>query len=126
MRLPAVARRSPAITTPCAKRNATHVVAWGTSTERAASAGNAKGSAPTRRNSSGKLDPGSSPGVKKGMPMCGLLATLLDVRLHEVLGVRLEHVVDLVEQVVQLRLELLPLRRVRGRLLDDGVFGAGR
>ena len=37
-----------------------------------------------------------------------LLAALLDVGLHEVLGVGLEHVVDLVEQVVELRLDLLP------------------
>ena len=76
---------------------ATSAVAGGRALSRAAA-----------RRSSG---PGSSPGVKNGSvtTACdrGLLAALLDVRLHEVLGVGLEHLVDLVEQVVELGLELL-------------------
>ena len=40
-------------------------------------------------------------------PRGGSLPTLLHVRLDEVLGVRLEDLVDLVEEVVELRLELL-------------------
>ena len=38
----------------------------------------------------------------------GLLAALLDVALHEVLGIGLEDLVDLVEQVVEFGLEFLP------------------
>src|SRR5262245_40050333 len=48
-----------------------------------------------------------------------LLATLLHVRLHEVLGIRLEDLVDLVQQVVELGLDLLALLRGGGCLLDD-------
>ena len=48
---------------------------------------------------------------KDGHPHDGLLTALLDVRLDEVLGVGLEHVVDLVEQVVELGLELLAANR---------------
>ena len=52
------------------------------------------------------------------------MAALLHVRLHEVLGVRLEHFVDLVEEIVELRLELLTaLRHRRGDVVDH-FFGA--
>src|SRR5262249_5207397 len=51
-----------------------------------------------------------------------LLAALLHVRPHEVLGVGLEHAVDLVEQVVELLLERLSLLGRRG--VD--LFGLGR
>src|SRR4051812_3454970 len=37
----------------------------------------------------------------------GLLPTLLDVGLHELFGVRLEDVVDLLEEIVELGFELL-------------------
>ena len=68
-----------------------------------------------------KSGPGSSVGRKRaGSP--GLLATLLDVVAHELLGVVLEHLVDLVEQVVELRLQLLaPLPTSAGDLLDHLV-----
>src|SRR3546814_2846529 len=60
-------------------------------------------------------------GPKGSAAAFGLLAALLDVRLHEVLGVRLEHLVDLVEQVVELALDLLAGLGLRGRVLDDLV-----
>src|SRR6188474_3946824 len=92
---------------------------------------------PTRRSSSAKLAPGSSREPNMGVVIGGrrlpvghlsaegppssyerLLAALLDVGLHELLGVGLEDLVDLVEQVVELRLELVaPLGGGR-RLLD--------
>ena len=43
-----------------------------------------------------------------------LLAALLDVALHEVLGVGLEHLVDLVEEIVELGLDLLARLGCRG------------
>jgi hypothetical protein len=57
-------------------------------------------------------------------PLRSLLAALLDVAPHEVLGVRLEHLVDLVEQVVELRLQRLTLLVGRGDLLD-GLLPTG-
>src|SRR3546814_15223492 len=60
-------------------------------------------------------------GPKGSAAAFGLLAALLDVRLHEVLGVRLEHLVDLVEQVVELALALLAGLGLRGRVLSDLV-----
>src|SRR5690606_4929999 len=50
------------------------------------------------------------------------LTALLHVALHEVLGVALQDVIDLVEEVVELGLDLLPLLGRRGRLLDDLVL----
>ena len=55
------------MTTPSAKRRATQVVACGTAGERVASPRNSGCGAPVRRSSSGKLDPGSSPGVNIGI-----------------------------------------------------------
>src|SRR5690606_11956814 len=56
-----------------------------------------------------------------------LLAALLDVALDELLGVLLEHLVDLVEQVVELGLQLLTALGGRGDLhLGLGVLlGSG-
>src|SRR5690606_30939576 len=54
-----------------------------------------------------------------------LLAALLDVRLHELLGVGLEDVVDLVEQVVELRLDLLAGLGLGGCLGDLGLLALG-
>ena len=71
IRLPAVARRSPAMITPSAKRMATHVVACGIVPSASISPRASGGAAPMRRNSSGKLDPGSSPGGKTGIAMDG-------------------------------------------------------
>ena len=120
-----MARRSPAMTTPSAKRTATHVVACGTAPSAPASPGTGAGAVPRRRSSSGKLEPGSSPARKMGIAHLrrGLLPTLLDVGLDEVLGVGLEHVVDLVEQVVELGLQLLAGlgRGWRGRIGVDGL-----
>src|SRR5690606_8391342 len=48
-----------------------------------------------------------------------LLPTLLDVAVHELLGVGLQHAVDLVQQVVELGLDLLAVVGGGGRLLDD-------
>src|SRR3954454_2140568 len=67
MRLPDVARRSPAITTPSLKRTATHVVAWGTTRGWDAFAMGTSRTPPTRCSNAAKLGPGSSPGEKKGI-----------------------------------------------------------
>src|ERR1700712_5706025 len=100
IQLPAVARRSPAMITPSAYRTATHVVPWAIWVgSNPAVAG--IGTVPDRLSNSAKSGPGSDPGVKNGIAMGWLLAALLDVGLHEVLGVGLEHVIDLVQQVVQ-------------------------
>src|ERR1700712_1774457 len=104
IRLPLVARRSPAMTTPSAKRSAMQVVACGCTSS--IDPGAPAGSPPRRRSSSGKLEPGSSPGRKIGIDMW-LLAALLHVGLDEVLGIGFKDVVDLVEEVVHLRLELV-------------------
>src|SRR5215831_12059216 len=93
-------------------------------------ASGAGGTLPVRRNSSAKLGPGSSAGENRGRVIgrggyplrmlvqlwCQspgidpefdrggrLLAALLDVGLHELLGVHFEHLVDFVEEVVELR-----------------------
>src|SRR6195952_5849292 len=104
IRLPLVARRSPAMTTPSAKRRAMHVVACGCTSSM--DPGATACPPPRRRSSSGKLEPGSSPGRKIGIDMW-LLAALLHVGLDEVLRIGFEDVVDLVEQVVHLRLQLV-------------------
>src|SRR5262245_30235476 len=102
MRLPEVARRSPAITTPSAYRTATTVVPW-VCGSRSPDASGTTGRASARRSSSRKLGPGSSPGLKRSEAMRPenlperLLPALLDIGLHEVLGVGLQHLVDLVE-----------------------------
>jgi hypothetical protein len=59
MRLPEVARRSPAMTTPPPKRTATHVVACVTSKGWLPSRALAYGERPTRCNKAGKSGPGS-------------------------------------------------------------------
>src|ERR1700733_14821379 len=107
MMLPSVARRSPAITTPSAKRSATTVVPCAT----AGTAPRSKSTDPgtgwkssLRRIRAAKLGPGSSPGGKSGRPT-RLLPALLDVVADELLGILLEDLVDLVEQVVELALE---------------------
>src|SRR5580658_10771561 len=122
MMLPSVARRSPAITTPSAKRSATTVVPWATAgtAPRSNSTGPGTGwKSSLRRIRAAKLGPGSSPGGKSGRPT-RLLPALLDVVPDELLGVLLEHFVDLVEQVVELGLELLALGGRRGGL---GLLG---
>src|SRR5438105_13354137 len=128
---PAVARRSPASTTPSPYRRATMVVPWVMG-----SAGSTRSMAARsrrdRRSSSLKSGPGSAPGGKRGRLMWrrrlpsprddqdratagsprlaqelgGLLPAFLDVRAHELLGVVLEDLVDLVEEVVELGLQL--------------------
>src|SRR5688500_9957268 len=55
-----------------------------------------------------------------------LLATLLDIAAHELLGIHLEHLVDFVQEVVEFRLQLLARVGGRGRGLFDGLFLAGR
>src|SRR5690625_1710810 len=49
----------------------------------------------------------------------GLLATLLDIGLHEVFRVGLQDVIYLVQQVVEFGLDLLALLRGSGRLFYD-------
>src|SRR5579863_1796133 len=66
-----------------------------------------------------KSGPGSSPGGKRGRPT-RLLPALLHVVADELLGVLLEDLVDLVEQVIELGLQLLALRGRRGGL---GLLG---
>src|SRR6266508_1173709 len=56
-------------------------------------------------------------------PSKGLFAPFLHVLLHELFGVLLEHVVDLVEQGVQLLLELLALLGYLGRRLNVRLLG---
>src|SRR5579872_140649 len=76
-------------------------------------AGRGVASAPTgcRRHSSTKLGPGSAPGGNRGRVTVAdstapaSLASLLDVVADELLGVVLEHLVDLVEEVVDLGLQ---------------------
>src|SRR5690349_16583658 len=96
------------------------------------------GCSPARRTRPAKSGPGSSHGLKYGSvtgdtlvgpPRASarswpLLPALLDVRLHEVLGVGLEDLVDLVEEVVELGLELLA-RLGRGGGIDDLVVLLG-
>src|ERR1039458_518375 len=122
MMFPSVARRSPAITTPSANRNATTVVPCATAgtVPRCASLCAGRGRFESlRRMRAAKLGPGSSPGGKRGRPT-RLLPALLHVIADELLGVLLEDLVDLVEQVVELGLQLLALRGRRGGL---GLLG---
>src|SRR5690606_5864955 len=199
MRFPAVARRSPAITTPSAKRTPRTVVPWVTCSGSCplAETDTGAGDGFTRFRSSMNEGPGSSEvekmgsvipgrgyrprsptravgssdgrvGVEPGSRRCrrwsavvsctsaasarlapdgvraaassavpptsrtgcgphllrrwwGLLPSLLHVRLHEVLGVGLEDLVDLVQQVVELGLDLLALLGLARDLLDDLV-----
>src|SRR5580765_8269265 len=147
MMLPIVARRSPAITTPPGKVAATIVVPWGARSPAcpwgtARRDGSRSGDSTDRK--SAKLE---VPGVmkdagrresfisgiparttaKQGSAWGGSLAALLDERLHEVLGVRLEHVVDLVEDGVDVVVQgLLALGDIGlGRDLGD-VLGLAR
>src|SRR3954469_18140965 len=53
------------------------------------------------------------------------LAALLHVRLHELLGIDLERLVDLVEEVVELCLDLLAGLGLRRRLFHDLVLLRG-
>src|SRR6478735_7830902 len=102
---------------------ATTVVPWVIVSRSLTSAVGTPGARPTRRISAVKSGPGSSPGVKKGMVTGAeatgssvarwtrgpLLAALLHEAADEVLSVGLEHLVDLVEQVVELGLQLRAL-----------------
>src|SRR5262245_14134141 len=56
-------------------------------------------------------------------PSKGLFAPFLHVLLHELFGILLEHVVDLVEQGVKLLLELLALLGHLGRRLNIRLLG---
>ena len=108
MMLPIVARRSPAITTPPGKVAATIVVPCGArsaalpagSERRAGSRSGACGDQEVGERGGARLHVGS----RESRASCSL-AALLDERLHEVLGVRLEHVVDLVEDRVDVVVE---------------------
>src|SRR3954470_249547 len=110
MRLPLVARRSPAITTPSAYRTATTVVPCVIWMRSVMSTSDTCEGLPVRRSNSAKLGPGSSEAEKIGsvigaagyrLPRSGLLPALLHVRLDELFCVRLEHLVDLVQQIVE-------------------------
>src|SRR5215213_1341421 len=123
MMLPIVARRSPAITTPPGKVAATIVVPCGARSAALPSGrerrlGSSSGACSVR-NSANDEEPGRrNAGPRRGS-LTRLLPALLDERLHEVLGVRLEDVVDLVEDRVDVLVELfLALRDVtlRGSL----------
>src|SRR3979411_358817 len=50
------------------------------------------------------------------------LTSFLDVALYEFLGVRLEHLVDFVEQIVEFGLDLLAGLRCRRGLFDDLIL----
>src|SRR5262245_8382745 len=76
------------------------------------------------RRSSGSRRSGR-PGLRAGTADPRSFAALLDVRLDELLGVLLQHGVDLVEDVVHLLLELLALGG-RGRLAGVVVGPAAR
>src|SRR5574341_599321 len=56
-------------------------------------------------------------------PSKGLFAPFLHILLHELFGVLLQHVVDLVEQGVKLLLELLALLGYLGRRLNVRLLG---
>src|ERR1700690_3886980 len=74
-----------------------------------------------RRRRAEKLGPGSSPVGKSGRPT-QLLPALLDVVADELLGVLLQDLVDLVQEVVQLGLQLLSLGPGGRGLLDHLLF----
>src|SRR5579875_1719054 len=114
------------------------VVPWRTSKGAAPSPpSQAKGSRPIRRSTLVKLGPGLSSGRNIGRLIAGrtlpapgrhagrLLAALLDVAADELLGVLLEHAVDLVQQLVELRLELVALAVGGGDLLDRLLLPGG-
>src|SRR5688500_1512803 len=111
MMLPIVARRSPAITTPPAKVAATIVVPWGARSAaspvgRARRDGSRSGAWAPRK--SAKLDvPGVMKDVGRRDSLIESLSALLDERLHEVLGVGLEDLVDLVEDRVDVLVDHL-------------------
>src|SRR6478609_5588395 len=104
MMLPMVARRSPAITTPPSNVAVTMVVPWGASSELPggrlrpdgsrwgawAPMNSVKDEEPAARYAAGSL-PASGPGLTGSLP------ALLDEATHELLGVRLEDAVDLVQ-----------------------------
>src|SRR5215475_7859047 len=89
----------------------------------------AKGSRPTRRNTSVKLGPGPSVGSNIGRliepgtltALRDLLATLLYVTPDEFLIFLLEYLVDLVQHVVELSLQLFALLIGAGDLLYVGL-----
>src|SRR3954451_6265995 len=111
MMLPIVARRSPAITTPPGNVAATIVVPWGASSAALPSgSGRRLGSssgACSVRNSAKEEEPDRRNAGPSRESFKGSLPALLDERLHEVLGVGLEHVVDLAEDRVDVLVELL-------------------
>ena len=136
MMLPIVARRSPAITTPPAKVAATIVVPCG-----ARSPACPAGTRAARRQQVGRLAgrgsrrtttcraSGTPPAAAAGVGVeLRSLAALLDERLHEVLGVVLEDLVDLVEDGVDVVVErLLALGDVGlGGDLLGGLLGSPR
>src|SRR3954452_530708 len=149
MRLPAVARRSPAMTTPSSYEAATMVVPCGTERCSADRFGSRSGDA-ARTNSVNEEDPGAvayrrmpctpadrsmlnvAPRFEWGClrPYLGgrrgrtvrSLAALLHERAHEVLGIRLQDVVDLVQDRVDVLGQLLvPLGDIAAALGD--LFG---
>src|SRR5579875_1590851 len=117
MMLPIVARRSPAISTPAACATATIVVPCGTSAGTGPAAVRRPGSrsGACRPRKSAKLVPpgtrkaaGSRPGPSRAsLTEPSSLAALLHVGADELLGVLLEHLVDLVEEGVHVVGELL-------------------
>src|SRR5680860_252442 len=124
MMLPIVARRSPAITTPPGNDAATIVVPCGARSPappagRVLREGSSSGAC-SERNSANDEEPGTRYPEGRRPSACRrsftlLLSALLDKGLHEVLCVGLEHLVDLVEDRVDVLVELL-------LALDDGVL----
>src|SRR5690242_13708463 len=129
MRLPAVDRRSPAITTPPSYAAATIVVPWGI-----ASAGVPRGrrsGAAAARKSVNDGEPGvvayrrtpgadgtrsslTGPPPASALAQASSLAALLDEGANEILGIRLEDVIDLVEDRIDILGQfLVSLRNVR-------------
>src|SRR3954451_11305605 len=123
MMLPIVARRSPAITTPPGNVAATMVVPCGARSAALPSGrdlrlGSSSGACSDRKSANDEEPDARNAGPRRES-LKALLPALLDERLHEVLGVGLEHVVDLAEDRVDVLVELLlALRHValRGRL----------
>src|SRR6185436_1074361 len=108
MMLPIVARRSPAITTPHSKVAATIVVPCGARSPALPSGrerrlGSSSGAWSDRKSANEEVPARRNAGPSDGPSresLNGLLPALLDERLHEVLRVGLEHVVDLAEDRV--------------------------
>src|SRR5690554_2232776 len=127
---PIVARRSPAMTTPPSKATATIVVACGklgtSPAGRSRCPGSRCGACPARNSTKDEVPGAVNDAGRRAW--CSLLiarslATLLHEATHERLRVRLEHVVDLVEQRVDLGVARLVLRRRgHGRVGDLGVL----